>query len=220
MSDSGDSSDEGLVDVSAVLPHLYRGELDRVTSWRQRLDTTTNLSVTVIAAIVTWAFSSPDNPHYIILVGIAMTAVFLGIEARRYQEYDIWRSRTRLIQENLYAPALDPEEGVEMMEWRQELSRDYREPSVKTPFEEAVSHRLRRVYLPLLLLLLVAWVTHTSVFAGQPLLEAAGMGVVPGTVVLGLVMVFYVAVLVVSFRPREKQAKGEMEEERFGEWKD
>lgn len=218
----GSAAEEFLegVGVGSVLPHLYRGEIDRVTTWRQRLDTTTNLSVTVIAAIVTWAFSSPTNPHYIILVGIAMTAVFLGIEAHRYREYDIWRSRMRLMQENLYAPLLDPEDGEEMEGWQEELGRDYREPGVKTPFEEAVAHRLRRVYLPLLLLLLIAWVTHVTVFASkEDIVTAAGMGVVPGPVMVGGVAALYVAVLVVAFRPRERKAKGEMEEKRHGEWK-
>lgn len=66
------------------------------------------VGVTVVAAILTWAFSSPDNPHYVILVGILILSLFLLIEARRYRDYDVYRSRVRLFQQNLLADALDP----------------------------------------------------------------------------------------------------------------
>ena len=39
-----------------------------------------------MAAILTWAFSSAHNPHYIVLIVIVVVTVFLGIEARRYRD--------------------------------------------------------------------------------------------------------------------------------------
>nr|WP_321167630.1 DUF2270 domain-containing protein [Halalkalirubrum salinum] len=48
-----------------------------------------------------------------------------GIEARRYRDYDVFRSRVRVIQENLFANALNPSQGTESHDWRAELSRDY-----------------------------------------------------------------------------------------------
>jgi len=69
------------------------------------------VGVTVVAAILTFAFSSADNPHYIILVGILAAVSSLLIEARRYRDYDVYRSRVRLFQQNLLADALDPSEG-------------------------------------------------------------------------------------------------------------
>lgn len=44
------------------------------------------------AAILTWVFTSPENPHYVLLIGILGLLDFLFIEAKRYQEYDAWRS--------------------------------------------------------------------------------------------------------------------------------
>jgi len=69
------------------------------------------------------------------------------MEARRYRTYDIWRSRVRLLEENVSANALDPE-GVEQPNRRELLSEDLREPRIETPTVEAVARRLRRVYLP------------------------------------------------------------------------
>lgn len=70
-------------------------------------------------------------------------AVFLGIEARRYQSYDVWRSRARPLQEDLFANALDPSAGVERPRWRAELSEDYRTPALKVPYQEALGRRTR-----------------------------------------------------------------------------
>nr|WP_321168073.1 DUF2270 domain-containing protein [Halobaculum saliterrae] len=98
--------------LGSVMAHAYRGEIDRVGTWRQRLDQTTTWAVTVLAAILTWAFSSDGNPHYILLVGVVVVTIFLGVEARRYRDYDLFRSRVRLLQQNLFANVLDPSEGV------------------------------------------------------------------------------------------------------------
>jgi uncharacterized membrane protein len=71
QSDSDEGAADGPIDdVSLTLTELYRGERDRVTTWRGRLDQTTNWTVTIIAAMLTWVFSSPENPHYLLLIGM------------------------------------------------------------------------------------------------------------------------------------------------------
>lgn len=40
-------------ELGSAMAHLYRGEMDRMTTWRQRLDQTTYWAVTVMAAILT-----------------------------------------------------------------------------------------------------------------------------------------------------------------------
>lgn len=207
--------------LGSVMAHAYRGEIDRVSTWRQRLDQTTTWAVTVLAAILTWAFSSPDNPHYILLVGIVVITVFLGIETRRYRDYDIFRSRVRLLQENLFANALDPSEGVENRDWRVELSEDFRRPTLKVSFAEALANRLKRVYLALLGLLLAAWVFRISAFEPQQdWLATAAIAHAPGSVVIAVIGLYYAALLIVAVWPRERQAKGEFREGDPEEWKE
>ncbi|SFS93312.1 DUF2270 domain-containing protein [Halostagnicola kamekurae] len=206
--------------LGSVMAHGYRGELGRVDTWRQRLDQTTTWAVTVMAAILTWAFSSPDNPHYILLIAIIILTVFLGIEARRYRDYDVFRSRVRLIQENLFANALDPSQGIERADWRAELSRDYREPTVKVTMQEALAHRLRRVYLALLGILLVAWLFRVTAFAPrEDWIETAAIANIPGIPVIGAVSLFYVVLVVIALWPRERQAKGEFRKGTNRDWK-
>lgn len=208
-------------EMSSILGDAYRGELDRETTWRSRLDQTTTWGVTVVAAILTWAFSSADNPHYIILVGILALSLFLFIEARRYRDYDVYRSRVRLLQQNLLADALDPSEGIEHKDWRSKLSRDYRAPTLKVSTGEAIANRLRRIYLPLLAILLIAWLFRITAFAPaeSPLITAA-IAVVPGILVVVLVALYYIAAIITVLWPRDREAKGEFREGDPGEWKE
>jgi uncharacterized membrane protein len=206
--------------LGSVMAHFYRGEMDRETTWRQRLDQTTTWAVTVIAAILTYAFSSSGTSHAILLAGMVITTLFLGIEARRYQDYDIYRARIRMIQENLFANALDPAAGVEHNDWRRELSDDLRHPAVKVPYREAVHRRLRRVYLALLVLLLAAWIFRITVLSSKPWLDSAAFGTIPGSVIIGAVVLFYLAAFAVTHWPLERQAKGEFDKREEGTWKD
>ena len=197
----------------SAMAHLYRGEVHRMTIWRERLDRSTRWAVVVLAAVLTWAFSSAANPHYVILVGVAIVGIFCGIEAHRYRGYDVWRSRVRTLQVNAFAYALDPSVGVDDPDWREKLARDYREPTIKITFEEAFAHRLRRVYYPLALVLLAAWVVRVTAFAGTPWPESATVGRIPGVAVTALVGIVYLAAGVVAYRPRSWRARGELREE-------
>ncbi|ELY93460.1 hypothetical protein C483_05833 [Natrialba hulunbeirensis JCM 10989] len=217
----GGEIDDDISTMSSVLGDAYRGELDRETTWRDRLDQTTTWSVTVMAAILTWAFSSPDNPHYIILVAVLAVSTFLVIEARRYRDYDVYRSRVRLFQKNLLANALDPSQELEHEEWRSELSEDYQRPTVKISFFEAISNRLRRIYFALLFVLLLAWIFRVTAFApDESFRTVATIGELPGGAVSVLVGVFYASILVLTLWPHEREAMGEFRDDDQQTWKD
>jgi uncharacterized membrane protein len=195
---------------SGAMAHLYRGEIHRMRFWRQRLDRTTNWAIIVIAAILTWAFSSESHPHYVLLIGAVILGIILVFEARRYRGYDVWRSRYRSLQKNVFAYGLDPSQGLEDPDWRAKLSRDYRHPRLKISMEEAIAHRLRRVYLPLLTIVLGAWVVRTTAFATVPWPESAAIGHVSGVLVAVVVALSYGAAFVTAVRPRTWVAENEM----------
>lgn len=194
--------------LGSVVAHLYRGEMERTVGWRDRLDTTTNWAVTVMSAIVAYAFSG-EVSHAVILAGLFMGTVFLFIEARRFRDYDIWRSRVRSLQENLFANALDPSQGVEHDTWRAQLSRDYRDPEPKIGYREALAHRLRRVYLPLISAMLVGWLFHLWAFSpDEPFPESAGLPGIPGSIVVTVVAIYFGALLIVAI-PLSSKGRGE-----------
>jgi len=208
---------EGLLDEemgpSGSMAHLYRGEIHRMRFWRERLDRTTNWAIIVIAAILTWAFSSPTNPHYVLLLGGGILVTLLVFEARRYRGYDIWRTRMRILQKNVFAYGLDPSQGLEDKNWRAELSSDYRQPQLKITMEEAIAHRLRRVYLPLLTIVLGAWIVRITAYADVPVPASAAVGYVSGFLVITIVGISYGALLFVAFRPRTWHAETELKDE-------
>ena len=216
----GKKMDSDVSTMSSILGHIYRGELDRETTWRSRLDQTTTWSVTLMAAILTWAFSSPDNPHQIILIGVLAVTMFLSIEVRRYRHYDVYRSRVRLIQENLLTSVLDPTTETEHENWRSNLSEDYRTPRLKVTIFEALSNRLRRIYLSLLSLLVFAWVFRITAFASaEQWVETASIAALPGVVTVAAVALFYAAMVAIAFWPRDREAMEELRSGKTGEWK-
>ncbi len=205
---------EGLLEEnmgpSSAAAHLYRGEIHRMKFWRERLDQTTYWAVVIMSAFLTWTFSSTNNPHYILLLGLIAVTVFLFIEARRFQGYDIWRGRVRTLQRNVFAYGLNPSAGLEDPDWREKLSEDYRRPTIKISTREAVAHRLRRIYLPLFTVLLGGWLIRVVSYTSRPWPESAAIGRIPGVVVTAAVAAYYLAAVLVALRPGTRLADDEL----------
>lgn len=193
---------------------LYRGEMRRTVAWRDRLDRTTNWAVVMTATLLTWAFSRTENPHYMLLVAIAVVALFTVIEARRYRHYDVWRARLRLLEQSLFANVFEPE-GSEQTDWRALLSEDLRRPSYKMPWIEALQRRLRRIHGPLFLILLAAWLLRITAFSPGPLdlAEDAAVGDIPGQVTAGAVGLFTLLLAALTLWPLRRRAPGSVAED-------
>lgn len=200
-------------DFLAAMAQFYRATVSRATTWRDRLDRTVNWSVIVVASLLTWAFSTRENPHGLLLMGMIVVLVFMTIEARRYRRYDVWRFQSRVLEENLFANALEPA-GAEDEAWRRRLASELRDPAYKVPLKEALARRLRRAYLALLTILLAAWVVRLSLSADPPasMIDAASIWRVPGPVVVAIVAASYGALVALALWPMDRQAKGEVRE--------
>lgn len=203
----------------ALLSDYYRGSVSQANSAQNRIDQTTNWAITLIAALLSVVFSSPDLPAYLLLVGILTLCVFLSYEVRRYRFYDLYRSRVRFVEENVYANALAPT-GVEHERWREELSADLRTPTFKVSVQEALARRIGRIYGLLFAVLGVAWLAKVTLFTPETQwLAAAALPGVPGVVVVGALAAFYLAVVAVAVWPGTREAKGEIQDAEPGKWK-
>ncbi len=151
-----------------VLVQLFRGELARSDTWRMRLDTTTNWSLTTTAAVLSLGFASPTVPHTILLIGVWMVFSFLLIEARRYRYYDLWNRRVRLMEDGYWAPLLraEPIDADALSELAHEMSR----PRIRLSLFSAMALRLNRAYGPILLVLLGGWFVKVN---GHPVPAAS-----------------------------------------------
>ncbi len=158
--------DQGYVNA---MSHFYRGELGRIMIWRQRLDTTTNWAVTSSTAIITIAFSNAGVPHLIFFFNLAIVWIMLWIEARRYRFYDAFRARVRMLEAHFLVPMVMENRDLLQGEWKKLVCEDLILPSFKIGKLEAVGRRLKRNYVFIFILIMIAWVMKIFLHATEPI---------------------------------------------------
>jgi uncharacterized membrane protein len=198
----------GAADVGA-LAHLYRGEMYRSTVWRTRLDTTTNWAVVTTGIALSVTFSSVQaTPLPIVLVSFLLAA-FLLFEARRYQYFDIWNTRLRVLESCFYGPILRAAETRTDNGWNEVLADDLGRIRLHTSLLDAVGSRLRRNYGWIFGIQIASYwskigVHPTPLASFGDLWERTAVGPVPGQIVLMVGACFYIGLLavgVITFRP-------------------
>jgi uncharacterized membrane protein len=148
-----------------AMSHFYRGELGRIMVWRQRLDITTNWAITSSTAIITIAFSNRDVPHIIFFFNLLIVSVMLWIEARRYRFYDAFRARVRMLEAHFLVPMVMENRKLLEGEWKKLVCEDLILPCFKISKLEAIGRRLKRNYVFIFALIMVAWVTKIFLHA-------------------------------------------------------
>jgi uncharacterized membrane protein len=183
-------------EFGTLLAHYYRGELARMVSWRDRLDRTSNWAITAVAAILSLSLSTPDSHHGILLFAMLVISLLLWIEARRYRFFDVYRARVRLLERGYIAQAIAAvDEHSE--QWRDDVAASLRRPVFFMGIVEALSRRLRRNYVWMYAILLLAWILKISTPRLQDdttrrdvartldeILANAALGALPGWLVL------------------------------------
>lgn len=218
-----DWSDIGTSDTNVIM-HFYRGELQRVNTWRQRMDRTTNWSIVITVGVLTWSLSSPSTPHWSILPGLFLVYALLFTEARRYRYYDMWRGRIRVMEERFLTKFFDrreePEEG-----WENLLALDLKNPRFKVSWQEAVKRRLKRIYIYIILIFTSSWIAKIyahptpvkslrGFFTRVGALGGPWTGIIIMMIVLGSIV--FSTLYFFSSVP-EREAKGEIEEKKVDE---
>lgn len=188
--------------VTAMV-HLYRAEITRVNLWRNRLDTTTNWAVVTTAGAITFGFSSPQNPHFVILLVLMLVLLFLNIEARRYTYYSLWYHRARLMETEFFATMLVPP-FQPSSDWGDALSDVLRNPVFPISHWEAMGNRIRRNYAAIFVIVLTSWLlkltVHPTPITGfQEFVARAAIGeLFPGHLIFGVVFLTYLFLFVMT----------------------
>lgn len=202
-------------EFNTAMIHFYRGEVQRSNTWRNRLDTTTNWAVLTAGATLSFAFSAPGNPHFVIPINSLLVVFFLFMEARRYRYYEIWASRVRVIETGYFAQLLKPEPPLEQ-EWATHLSEDLKTPHFTISEFEALGRRLRRNYLWIFALLAASWNLKVYLHP-QPahsfdeFLSRAAIGSLPGGALFIAGVFFNATVAAFAFGTvRLREATGEV----------
>jgi uncharacterized membrane protein len=167
------------------------------------MDATTNWAAATAAGMITFTFSTADTPHYVLLLTFAFQMVFLLMESRRYQTFDLWRHRFRTPIRCMIVPALEDRPFDERVARElRALAVDMGRTVPHLGLVEAVGYRTRRNYGYLFGVTLVAWLMKLEIQPEPALtvgvfLERAAIAFVPGVVVFGIV-VLWLGVLVLA----------------------
>lgn len=214
MSDSHADMTEPVAGSKEIgaLAHLYRAEVYRSTTWRQRLDMTTNWAVvsTGIALSVSFA-TATASPLPIPLVGM-LTIMFLFLEARRYRYFMTWKFRARLLELALMVPILRGQGANITTDRGTALSDDYVTPDFHISSLQAIGHRLRRNYLWIFMIQYAAyiakiWIHPQEANDFEVMLQRAHIGPVPGGLVVlagTLLLVVFVGVTIWTYGQKKK----------------
>lgn len=194
------------VEYINTLAHYYRGEMSRMISWRDRIDRTTNWAIGAVAAMLSLGLSAPDVHHSVLLFAMMVVGLLLGIEARRYRFFHVYRSRVRLMERNYYAQVFAPSNVRDPEHWMRQLADDLRVPRFNLSLTQAIARRLRRTYIWMFAILLLAWVLKgTVIVPGAPTgLDVYAIGWIPGWIVMATVATCFSAMLYVMVAHRER----------------
>jgi uncharacterized membrane protein len=204
-----------------TMAHYYRGEMARMQSWRDRMDRTTNWAITVVAALLSVSLSTSQSHHGVLLFGMVLVYLLLVIESRRYRFFDVYRRRVRLVERNYYG-AIFAADNFQEYDWMRELGRDIRNPQFYMSLHQAMARRLRRNYVWVFLILLLAWTLKTTTSVLQPksggaaefirstseLFSNASIGYIKGWIVILVVIGFYGWLCYIALK--YKKADGEL----------
>lgn len=222
---SEEMDEEKLVDA---LLQLYRGEIQRVNTWRRRLDRTPHWSIVLTAGMVTWAFSGPERSSALILVAVPLIGALMILESHRYQRHEVWRSRLRLLEENLFADLLDPEVSLPRKKWRKLLASDLRVPEHKSTLMHSISIRMRRIYLWIFITLFASWGLKISLHPRQAksfqiIMNRARIGIISGWITFGTligIVILCGGFVAWGMQIEKEEREGEIPDEEPGyEWR-
>ena len=196
-----------------VYVHFYRAVVGHMDVWRQRMDATTNWAAATTAGMVTFTFGTVNSPHFVLLLAFGFNCVFLLMESRRYQTFDLWRRRFRLLNRHVIAPVLTGGEQVVPEEQREALRRVAEDLGRMVPhlsLSHAVGYRVRRNYAYLFGVIVVSWALKLEVHPvaaeeWTELVQRAAVGTLAGGLVIGLLCAALGLLLLLAVRAPSEQ---------------
>lgn len=205
-------------EFNTAMVHLYRGEIQRANTWRNRLDATTNWAIITTGAAISFSLADPTHSHGFLLLNVLLVLLFLFIEARRYRYYELFSYRVRLLETDFFAAMLVPP-FQPSPDWAETLATSLLRPRFPITTWEAIGRRLRRNYLAIFAVLIIAWFFKNysqpvGAASWEEFFARASIGNLPGQWLLLVVGVLCFGLLVVALgTARLHDATGEVLEQ-------
>lgn len=196
------------------MTHHFPRNTKHTHAWRAGLDATANCAVIVTAVSLIISFSQPSMHHGLIVLNALFVSLFVVIEAARYCDYQWWNCRLRLLETDVFAEMLVPPFHP-LSKWRESLIDNVLHFNPPISLWEAIGLRLRRHYLWLLLITVIAWFTKYWLFPTRAVsftqfVRRAAIGPIPGSIVIGFSLaVFGALLLIVIFTSGITKVRGD-----------
>eukprot|EP00472_Partenskyella_glossopodia_P013168 CAMPEP_0197527154 /NCGR_PEP_ID=MMETSP1318-20131121/20515_1 /TAXON_ID=552666 /ORGANISM="Partenskyella glossopodia, Strain RCC365" /LENGTH=251 /DNA_ID=CAMNT_0043081649 /DNA_START=83 /DNA_END=835 /DNA_ORIENTATION=+ len=143
--------------AATLLMHMYRAEVGRLTTYRTRVDHTTQWALSLLPIFIGFGFTTSDNAVIMSIYPI-LIAVLLGfcrLEARRYRHFLITHQRARLLETGFYPECL----GLEYKKgWVKELAKSLKENKFEVSIFRSFCWRYWLSYSAMCFLVLMAWI--------------------------------------------------------------
>jgi uncharacterized membrane protein len=190
-------------EFTTAMVQMYQAEMQRANTWRTRLDNTSQWAVIAAGAAILFAFASPDQYGVVLILSTLFVTLFLWIESRRYRYYELWSHRVRLMETDFFAAMLVPP-FAPSPEWAESLAESLLQPDFPISMWEAFGRRFRRNYVALFVILGLAWLARgflypTPATSLGEFVARSGFGLIPGSVVLGLGLLYNGVLFLVGF---------------------
>jgi uncharacterized membrane protein len=192
----------GPEDFTHAMLELYRGEQQRSSVWRTRLDNTTYWAVITSLVTLIYLFASPGHHFIVLVLNTLFVGLFLWIEARRYRYYELWSYRVRLMETDFFAAMLVPPFGPHAG-WAESFAHALLMPEFPITMLEALGRRFRRNYMWVFILLGLAWglkgyLHPTPATSWGEFVSRFALGGVPGGAMIAAGLIFNGALFAVG----------------------
>lgn len=157
-----------LPEETTAVAQLFRGEMNRMLVWRQRLDITSNWAIIIATALTTFTLGAVEVPHYTLLLGLVLVMISIVLEGRRYRHLHHSKWRLYLLESCFFADMIrSPTHDDPRPDWRSLLAADLRHPEISLSLLTAMRLRLRRNYLFVIGLIAAVWVVKLFIHPGR-----------------------------------------------------
>ena len=187
------SLEEERPNVIQAIAHLYRGEMNRLTIYRQRLDITSNWCITMVSAFLVF-YLSTSVPIHLALFPLLPIFAFSLQESRRYRYYRLVQHRIECLEKgffvgDIFRSSIMPTE--ELWIWREKLNRSLFAPSHDISFFKAWIIRFFRNYIWMVYILFMAWMFKMTHFTSSVDVDTSDSNIFYFYLSIAFVFVFF-----------------------------
>jgi len=135
--------------------HFYRGEMNRLTCYRTRLDSTFQFCIILVSGLLIFYLQEKIVFKYFPLYLILLTLFFCFIEARRYRYYLICQYRVSMMERGFLCDQILYENNGK--DWKKDIFTIYNDIEFTKPFLKCFAIRYFRNYIWIVDLIVCLW---------------------------------------------------------------